>query len=244
MPIFQDQVPPPLWQPWLDLARRMNASLILGLPLHDSTPEGDRYTNSATVIRPDDGQAPLSAGQWHYDKHHLVPFGEFIPPGFRWFVHALRIPLGDFNRKSLRQPPLVLDGQSLALNICYEDAFGEEIATAVAPDSDGAPGASILVNLSNLAWFGNTWALRQHLWISRMRALETARPVIRATNTGMTAAIGPDGQVRGLLDPAAPGVLDVEIQGAQGLTPYVRWGNGPILIWVLLGLLLAWRRRR
>nr|WP_322998557.1 apolipoprotein N-acyltransferase [Castellaniella sp.] len=244
MPIFQDQVPPAIWQPWLDLARRMDAGLLLGLPLHERLPQSERYTNSATVILPGDHQPPLSAGQWHYDKHHLVPFGEFIPPGFRWFVHALQIPLGDFDRGPLRQPPLMLDGQALAVNICYEDAFGEEIAAAVQPGEDGSPGASILVNLSNLAWFGNTWALRQHLWISRMRALETARPVIRATNTGTTAAIGPDGQVRGMLDPATPGVLDVEVQGAQGLTPYARWGNGPILIWVLLGLLLAWRYRR
>ncbi|WP_298018821.1 apolipoprotein N-acyltransferase [uncultured Castellaniella sp.] len=244
MPIFQDQVPPALWQPWLDLARRMDAGLLLGLPLHERTPDGDRYTNGATVIRPDDRQPPLYAGQWRYDKRHLVPFGEFIPPGFHWFVRALQIPLGDFDRGSERQPPLMLAGQALAVNICYEDAFGEEIAAAVAPGDDGSPGASILVNLSNLAWFGDTWALRQHLWISRMRALETARPVIRATNTGTTAAIDPDGQVRGQLDPAIPGVLDVEIQGAQGLTPYVRWGNGPILVWVLLGLLLAWRYRR
>ncbi|WP_323017735.1 apolipoprotein N-acyltransferase [Castellaniella sp.] len=244
MPIFQDQAPLAIWQPWLDLARQMDASLVLGLPLHERTATGDRYTNGATVIHPDDSAPPLSPGQWRYDKHHLVPFGEFIPPGFRWFVQALQIPLGDFDRGALRQPPLSLAGQSLAVNICYEDAFGEEIARAVAPGEDGAPGANILVNLSNLAWFGDTWALRQHLWIARMRALETARPVIRATNTGMTAAIDPNGQVRGQLDPAIPGVLDVEIQGAQGLTPYVRWGNLPILIWVLLGLFLAWRYRR
>ncbi|MGB6241667.1 MAG: apolipoprotein N-acyltransferase [Castellaniella sp.] len=244
IPIFQDQAPPAVWQPWLDLAQRMNASLLLGLPLHERTAAGDRYTNGATVISPADRQPPLSPGQWRYEKHHLVPFGEFIPPGFRWFVQALQIPLGDFDQGSLRQPPLSLHGQSLALNICYEDIFGEEIATAVAPGADGAPGASILVNLSNLAWFGNTWALRQHLWIARMRALETARPVIRATNTGMTAAIDPNGQVRGMLESATPGVMDVEIQGAQGLTPYVRWGNNPILIWTLLGLLLAWRYRR
>lgn len=244
MPIFQDQIPLAAWQPWLDLSRRMNASLIMGLPLHEQTSAGDRYTNGATVIQTDDQHPPLGPEQWRYDKHHLVPFGEFIPSGFHWFVRALQIPLGDFDRGPLRQPPLSIAGQALAVNICYEDAFGEEIATAVAPGPDGAPGASILVNLSNLAWFGNTWALRQHLWISRLRALETARPVIRATNTGMTAAIDPDGQIRGMLDPAIPGVLDVEVQGAQGLTPYVRWGNQPILIWVLLGLLLAWRYRR
>ncbi|HET8597656.1 MAG TPA: apolipoprotein N-acyltransferase [Castellaniella sp.] len=243
MPAFQDQVPDAVWQPWMTLARDLDAALVMGLPLHVSAAGADRYTNSATVILPDAQRPPLAAGQWHYDKHHLVPFGEFIPPGFHWFVRAMDIPLGDFDRGALGQPPLLLDGQALAVNICYEDAFGEEIAATVAPGEDGRPGASILVNLSNLAWFGDTWALRQHLWISRMRALETARPVIRATNTGMTAAIDPDGQVRGALDPARPGVLDVEVQGAQGLTPYVRWGNAPILAWTALWLLLAWRRR-
>ncbi|MBV2182189.1 MAG: apolipoprotein N-acyltransferase [Castellaniella sp.] len=243
LPILQDQVPDPVWQSWLALAGRMNAALVLGLPLHTRTATGDRYTNGATVIHPGDTQPPLVPGHWHYDKHHLVPFGEFIPPGFHWFVRALKIPLGDFNRGPLRQPPLLLDGQALAVDICYEDTFGEEIAASVRPDDTGAPGASILVNLSNLAWFGNTWALRQHLWIARMRALETARPVIRSTNTGMTAAIDPTGEVRGMLDPAVPGVLDVEVQGTQGLTPYVRWGNGPILGWALLGLLLAARYR-
>lgn len=244
LPIFQDQIPEPVWQSWLTLANRTNATLVLGLPLHTRTPAGDRYTNSATAIQPGETRPPLSPGQWHYDKHHLVPFGEFIPPGFHWFVRALQIPLGDFDRGSLRQPTLSLDGQSLATDICYEDTFGEEIAASVRPDKAGTPGASILVNLSNLAWFGNTWALRQHLWIARMRALETARPVIRATNTGMTAAIDPNGEVRGMLDPASPGVLDVEVQGTGGLTPYVRWGNGPILAWTLAGLLLAARCRR
>ncbi|WP_066459231.1 apolipoprotein N-acyltransferase [Castellaniella caeni] len=244
VPIFQDEIPAPVWQPWLDLAQRMNAAIVLGLPLHTQRDGGNQYTNSATVLYPGDTRPPLVPERWHYDKHHLVPFGEFIPPGFRWFVHALQIPLGDFNRGALRQAPLSLDGQALAIDICYEDTFGEAIAASVAPDASGAPGASILVNLSNLAWFGNTWALRQHLWMARMRALETARPMLRATNTGTTAAIAPDGAVLGALDPAIPGVLDVEVQGMTGLSPYVRWGNLPVLVWSVLGLLLAARRRR
>jgi apolipoprotein N-acyltransferase len=159
----------------------------------------------------------------------LVPFGEFIPPGFRWFVDAMNIPLGDFDRGQLGQAPLALAGQQIAPNICYEDVFGEEIIKAVMPGS-GEPGASLLVNVSNLAWFGNSWALQQHLQISRMRAIETARPMLRATNTGMTAAIDADGSVRAVLAPHQMGVLDVEVQGTQGLTPYVRWGNWPVLI--------------
>ncbi|WP_322996338.1 apolipoprotein N-acyltransferase [Castellaniella sp.] len=242
MPYMQDRIPPAVWQPWLDLASRTQAGILLGLPLHTQADGRDRYTNSATLIQPQDTEAPLVSERWHYDKHHLVPFGEFIPPGFHWFVQAMNIPLGDFDRGSLGQAPVAVQGQNFAVNICYEDAFGEEIATAIHAQRESD--ANILVNISNLAWFGNTWALRQHLWISRIRALETARPMIRATNTGITAAIDPHGEVRGMLDPARPGVLDVEVQGTTGTTPYVRWGNGPILGWLALGLLLAFRSRK
>ncbi|CAM5210410.1 Apolipoprotein N-acyltransferase OS=Castellaniella defragrans OX=75697 GN=lnt PE=3 SV=1 [Castellaniella defragrans] len=244
MPIFQDQVPANIWQQWLAVAHRQQATLVLGVPLHTRTPEGDRYTNGALALRPAETLSPGAPQPWHYDKHHLVPFGEFIPPGFRWFVHELQIPLGDFDRGPLIQPLLTVGGQSIALDICYEDTFGEEIAAQVAPRPDGTAGANLLLNISNLGWFGNTWALRQHLWMARMRALETARPMLTATNTGMTAVIGPDGQIRGMLDAETPGVLDAEVMGTQGLTPYVRWRNTPVLAWLALCLLLGlWRRR-
>jgi len=98
--------------------------------------------------------------------------------------------------------------------------------------------------MSNLAWFGDSWALRQHLQIARMRALETARPMLAATNTGTTAAIAPDGTVGAALPPLHKGVLDVEVQGTTGLTPYVRWGNAPVLIWIGLLLLLGLALRK
>ena len=240
LPIFQDQVPSAVWQQWQHVANTLDAALVLGAPLHRGQPPPERYTNGALALQ------PASAGPsptWHYDKRHLVPFGEFIPPGFHWFVRALNIPLGDFDRGAAHQPTLQVADQQLAINICYEDAFGEEIAATVAPHGTD-PGPSILVNLSNLAWFGDSWALRQHLWIARMRALETARPVVRATNTGATAVIDAQGQVLGLLEPNRPGILDAEVQGTTGITPYVRWGNTPILLWTLAGLLLAARMRR
>lgn len=242
MPIFQDEIPTAIWSRWQALAQRQQATLLMGIPLHQRTADGDRYTNGAIALPPDDTSFPRTPAPWHYDKHHLVPFGEFIPPGFRWFVHALQIPLGDFNRGPLIQPPLRLSGQSIAVDICYEDAFGEQIAAQVAPPPDGA-GASILVNISNLGWFGNSWALRQHLWMARMRALETARPLVAATNTGMTVALDPYGQVRGSLDPGIPGVLDVEVLGTQGLTPYVRWRNAPVLAWLGLWLIVGLGRK-
>lgn len=245
IPIFQDQVAPEIWEQWRRIAASHDAQILMGAPLR--SPSRDRYTNSAIALDADTPLAALTSGQldMRYDKHHLVPFGEFVPPGFRWFVNAMRIPLGDFNRGTVRQPLFAIQGQHIAPDICYEDVFGEEIIQSVRASESFGPGANILINISNLAWFGDSWATRQHLQISRMRALETGRPMLRATNTGMTAAIAPNGMVRAVLEPMTPGILDVEVQGMQGLTPYVRWGNVPILMWVLLLLCAGvWFRKR
>ncbi|HEY9278428.1 MAG TPA: apolipoprotein N-acyltransferase [Eoetvoesiella sp.] len=248
MPLFQDRYASQVWQQWLDIAGERQASILMGVPLHSRIDGADRYTNSAIAFSSGTPLSQLQSGNldMRYDKHHLVPFGEFIPPGFRWFVDAMRIPLGDFDRGTTRQALFDLKGQVVAPNICYEDVFGEEIIQSVRPSEQYGPGATLLINVSNLAWFGDSWALRQHLQISRMRALETARPMIRATNTGMTAAIDPDGAVRAVLPAQSKGILDVEVQGTSGLTPYVRWGNIPVLAWTALFLLfgLALRARR
>jgi apolipoprotein N-acyltransferase len=175
------------------------------------------------------------ASPMRYDKRHLVPFGEFVPWGFRWFVDLMTIPLGDFGRGSADQPPFAVAGQRIAFNICYEDAFGEELLPALA----GPDGATILANISNIAWFGDSHALPQHLQIARMRTLETARPMIRATNTGVTAAIDFDGTVLASLPPYQLGALAVTIQGRSGMTPYARTGNWPIAALSLLLLAAA-----
>lgn len=240
IPQFQNRYGPQAWQKWIDIAREQKASIILGIPLVNRLGDRFRYTNSAIGLSADSRIDNLMAGlpAHRYDKHHLVPFGEFVPAGFRWFVDALNIPLGDFDRGALRQPLFNMAGQRIAPDICFEDVFGEEIIHSVRDSKSFGPGATLLVNLSNLAWFGDTWALNQHLQISRVRAMETARPMLRATNTGMTAAIGPEGTVRAVLQPNAPGVLDVQVQGTHGLTPYVRWSNWPVLM-LCLAILLA-----
>ena len=240
VPLLQNRVHPDVWSRWLAIARERNTTLLMGVPLHDRVDGQDRYTNSAVAF---DGNTQVedivnATLDLRYDKSHLVPFGEFIPPGFRWFVDAMSIPLGDFNRGMSDQAPMLIAGQRIAPNICYEDVFGEEILQRVRPEATGG-GASILLNVSNLAWFGDSWALRQHLQIARMRALETARPMLRATNTGMTAAIAPDGTVRAVLQDHVKGVLDVEVQGTSGLTPYVRWSNLPVLLWCALLIAVA-----
>ncbi|WP_255475056.1 apolipoprotein N-acyltransferase [Pusillimonas sp. ANT_WB101] len=246
IPLLQDRIAPELWQQWQNVARERNATIIMGVPLHDQVNGRDRYTNSAIAFNADTPIDAIMSAQVadRYDKHHLVPFGEFIPTGFQWFVDAMNIPLGDFDRGQVRQTLFTTDGQTIAPDICFEDVFGEEIIQSVKPSADHGSGATILLNMSNLGWFGDSWALRQHLQISRMRALETARPMLRSTNTGMTAAIDPNGKVRAVLEPMSKGVLDVEVQGASGLTPYVRWGNTLILGWALFWLGAASARRR
>ncbi|MBS1184737.1 MAG: apolipoprotein N-acyltransferase, partial [Proteobacteria bacterium] len=145
-----------------------------------------------------------------------------------------------FARGAIDQRPLTIGGQRVAVNICYEDAFGEEIIRQL-------PEASVLVNVSNLAWFGDSFAPWQHAQMSQMRALETGRMMLRATNTGLTAIIDVRGRVLAALPLFQPGSLSGEIQGYSGSTPYVRWGNAPVLaLWggLAAGLLLARVRRR
>jgi apolipoprotein N-acyltransferase len=235
LPLLPQQLPQGYW----DALRQRYASgaeaALIGLPL-GSYREG--YTNSAVGLAP--GQVP-----WRYDKHHLVPFGEFIPTGFKWFTALMNIPLGDFNRGEVGQPAFEWQGQRLAPNICYEDLFGEELGARF---RDPAQAPTVFVNLSNIAWFGNTVAIDQHLHISRMRALEFERPFVRATNTGSTAIIDHRGQVITELPRHTRGVLLGEVEGREGLTLYARWvahtGLWPLWLAGLAGLLWAiWRKR-
>jgi apolipoprotein N-acyltransferase len=180
---------------------------------------------------------------YDYGKRHLLPFGEFIPPGFHWFVSALRIPLDD-QARGQHQRSFDVAGQRLRPLICYEDLFGEDFVSSLV----GEQAATVLVNVSNLAWFGTVMVQDQHLQFSQMRALEFQRPVIRATNTGATAVVDHRGLVTARLAPAVAGVLEAEVEGRSGSTPYARWlqafGLWPLWLAVTVVLVLAgWRRR-
>ena len=219
-----------------------HATLAIGIPIADSM---QHFTNSLIVVSPDsDKPHHLS---YRYDKQHLVPFGEFVPPGFRWFINLMHIPLGDFARGPTIQPPFAVKNQWILPNICYEDIFGEEIAQQIrAAIKAGAPEPGIMLNISNIAWFGDSLALPQHLQISRMRALEMQRPMLRATNTGVTAIIDAHGNVQGQLPYYSFATLETELTGMNGMTPYIRFGNHPAiiasLILLLLGCTLAHKR--
>ena len=216
LPRFLDIADPEFLARLEAAAKRNGGDLLLGAPYRAASSE---YYNSVFSL----GVSPRQA----YHKVHLVPFGEFVPPGLGWVRRALSIPLADFSRGDAAQRPLALAGERIAVNICYEDAYGAEIARML-------PEATLLVNVSNVAWFGDSLAPAQHLQIARMRALETARMHLTATNTGITAAIGRDGAVLAQLPQFSEGRLEVAARGYRGSTPYVRYGD-----WLAIGLAAA-----
>jgi apolipoprotein N-acyltransferase len=199
-----------------------NQTIVLGLPFMAP----GVIANSVAVINKDGNL------DYRYDKHHLVPFGEYIPFGFEWFVQMMKLPLGNFDRGRLDQTALAMGQEKIAFNICYEDLFGEEIIEAV------RNGATILINTSNLAWFGDSHALYQHLQIARMRAIETARPMLRSTNTGTTAHIDISGKIVAQLPTFQLQTLSTKVIGNTGKTAYVKVGNIAVfLLAVALALL-------
>ncbi|MCX7243531.1 MAG: apolipoprotein N-acyltransferase [Polaromonas sp.] len=239
LPLLPAQLPPGYWAAIAQRFASGQQAALIGLPI-GSAQEG--YSNAVLGLKP-------GATAYRYEKHHLVPFGEFVPPFFQWFIRMMNIPLGDFNRGPLVQTALEWQGERLAPNICYEDLFGEEIG---AQFKDAARTPTVLVNVSNIAWFGNTVAIDQHLNISRMRSLEFARPMLRATNTGATVVIDAQGRVTHALERHTRGALVAQVQGADGLTLYARWvSHFGLTPWWLLGgsvLLIAalarWRTTR
>ncbi len=239
VPLLPEQMPTDYWKP-LALHFQRDQAALIGRPL-GSFEAG--YTNSVVGLSRDTVKWP--EGYYRYDKYHLVPFGEFIPTGFRWFTNLMHIPLGDFSRGMRVPPSFSVKGERVAPNICYEDLFGEELAARFV-DMNEAP--TIFANLSNIGWFGDTIAVKQHLIISRMRSLEFQRPMLRATNTGATVVIDHHGVVTHSLQPFTQGVLDAKVEGRQGLTPYAWWasrfGLWPLLLVALALMLLTLPLRR
>ncbi len=254
IPLLPQQLPEGYWEsmvkPFAQGGVDGKQALMIGIPL-GSFSQG--YTNSVVGIKPNAAPATVASPvqAYRYDKHHLVPFGEFIPPLFKWFTQMMNIPLGDFNRGAVGQPSFEWQGQRLAANICYEDMFGEELGARF---MDPATAPTIFVNISNIGWFGNTVAIDQHLTISRMRALEFERPFIRATNTGATVIIDHTGRVTHSLPRHTRGVLLGQVQGrggnvedGGGITPFAWWVSrfGLWPLWIVatgVVLLAAWRR--
>jgi apolipoprotein N-acyltransferase len=228
LPLLRQELP----ESYTDIVRRHalanNGDVLIGAFERD---ENGRYYNSVFTLG--------TAKSQSYRKNHLVPFGEFIPlrPVLGWFINdVLSIPMGDLASGGPSQPPLRVAGQKVAVDICYEDVFGEEIIRAL-------PQATLLVNVSNDAWYGHSHAAMQHNQIAQMRALETGRMMLRATNTGVTSVIGTDGRIQHMLPQHKEATLTAEVQGYTGSTPYVRFGNALALALMALMLAATWHWR-
>ncbi len=224
LPLARGEVPTNYLAQFSTHAKRNNGDILIGM-VETSIGSGEYYNSMFSF--------GISSEQV-YRKHHLLPFGEFIPlkPVFGWIINVLRIPLSDFSRGGFDQRPMNLAGQSVAVNICYEDVFGEELISQL-------PQATLLANVSNDAWFGRSIGPYQHLQISQMRALETGRYMLRATNTGVSAIINERGVVLQKAEVFTTTVLNGMVQGHTGATPYVRSGNSLVLGFIGLVLLIC-----
>lgn len=229
-------VEPAQWQRLRHAVSQPGRAALVGVFTGD---EQNGYVNSMVALSADSDAQGAQA--YRYGKQHLLPFGEFIPFGFGWFVHAMDIPLDD-QARGTNSRPLRLGSQRLRPLICYEDLFGEDIVGSVVGDD----AATVFVNASNLAWFGAWMVQDQHLQFSRMRALEFERPFVRATNTGATTVIDHRGRVTARLNAGVAGVLESEFEGRIGSTPYARWlaAAGLWPLWGLALAVVAWAARR
>jgi apolipoprotein N-acyltransferase len=197
-------------------------TLLIGAPLL----EGDGSYYNALI----DAGDPSN----RYLKRHLVPFGEYMPLRllFEPLLSALKIPMADFSAGADDQPLLHAGNVPIGGSICYEAIFGEEIARSL-------PEGQLLVNISNDAWFGDTLAPHQHLQMAQVRAVESGRPLLRSTNTGVSAIIAPDGSLQRLSGQFHSEVIRDEVVPATGTTPYVRFGDSPLIVFMILLLLYS-----
>lgn len=215
-----------------------DSKLLTGIPYV----KNEKWYNSLLLLEPNLKNPFFFEIAGKYHKQHLVPFGEFVPSGFRWFIEKMKIPLGDFSRGERIQTPIVLGKHRIVANICFEDLFNSEIIEHLR--QQGLENEStILLNISNLGWFGESNSLKYHLMAARMRSIETSKPTVRSTNTGMTAHIDHKGTVKALLQPTKPGYIVTEVSGRAGQTPFTNYGNTPILLLCIFVLLAGAARR-
>ena len=230
-PVFLEQMPEAYLAEFDAHAKKHKADLLIGVP---ETTGPTTYHNSVVSF----GTSPRQT----YRKAHLVPFSEVIP--LKWLIgwiydDLLQMPLADFTAGGIDQKPFAVAGQKIAMTNCYEDLFGEEIIRKL-------PDATMLANVTNDGWFGRSWGPQQHVQIAQMRALETGRFMVRATNTGVTAIIDHKGRIISRAPEFTTTALNGNAQGFGGATPYVKFGNilTILLSLAMLVLAVALRSRR
>jgi apolipoprotein N-acyltransferase len=226
MPAYLEQIAPVI-AALNDASHQRGTDFVFGVIEGDAVTRA--YYNSVVSV----GRTPGS-----YRKQHLVPFGEYLPMPFlfRWLIDSMQIPMSDFAAGPRDQTLLRAAGQPLGVSVCYEDAFGEELIRQL-------PHATLLVNVSEDAWFGDSLAAHQRVQMARLRALETARPMLRAANTGPSTVIDHRGAILASSAQFRQDVLRADVQPMIGATPYSRWGNWPVVAIAIALALIALGRR-
>lgn len=209
-------------------AKTNGASLILGIPLILN--KHYDYVNTAMLV--------TSPEHPYYAKYHLVPYGEYMPAKWLGFLYKyLSLPMVGFTPGGKYQAPIETKGQKLAFNICYENGFATELIKA-------ASNSTLMVNLSDMVWFGDSIAMDQHLQLSQARAIENERYFIQVTNTSITAVINQDGQIKAELPVFTRAILKDSVQGRVGRTPFEIIGNSVIISLCFLIILGTYIKRR
>jgi len=207
-------------------AQATKSNLLMGA----TTVSADGSRHNSVIEMPADGGAMQQV-----DRVYLTALGEYSPPGLAWFARRMNIIVTDLQPGAADQAPLRAGGQRIGALICNEDMTGERARDWLA----GAEPATLFINPSNLAWFDGSAASAQRQQLVRMRALEFGRPLLRVANTGVTASIDAHGRVLAQLPAEASGDLRGTVQGMQGLTPYARWGDTPIVLFALCAAAIA-----
>lgn len=222
IPVFYHQAKTFFIEPLARLAREHNTELLIGLPVKDE--QSDDYYNSLMLL----GQQ-----RDFYHKSHLVPFGDYVPlEWLRGLIAFFDLPMSSFSPGVKGNNLLRVADFPVGLSICYEDVFSTELLP-------GLPQAKFLVNATNNAWYGDSFAPHQHLQISQNRALELGRPILRSTTNGISALIDYRGNLVEQTAQFQEAVLTVELQPRTGSTPYVQWGQLPLWLLSLL-MMLMW----
>lgn len=236
LPLEWSVMPPVVGLAFQDIADKTGSTIVIGSIVHNPGSAGAQGTlmNSAIALHP--RRAGTGARLYRYDKQHLVPFSESLPPGSGWIGKRLGMSANGLTPGRPGQPPLIVDGARVAVTICFESLFETALARQ-------ASNVDVILNLTNFAWFAGSYAPMQHLQVAQMRALENARWFIQASNTGVTALIDDHGRVQARLPENEPGVLAGQVRLMAGKTPFMVLGNWPLLLAAALCLLWPGARR-